>query len=110
MPGNLEAPPILPEHAYGVKQKSTGNPYPTMVSGDERSTTKPESRAPKAAKRTLDAGARNPTDPAHNGTGPRPSAGALRAAKVARHLRRPAAPVKTTLRLYTLRHPAGISR
>jgi len=33
MPGNLEAPLILPEHAYDVKRKSTGNPYPTRVSG-----------------------------------------------------------------------------
>jgi hypothetical protein len=32
MPGNLEAPPILPEHTYGVKRKSAGNPYPTTIS------------------------------------------------------------------------------
>jgi hypothetical protein len=33
MPGNLEALPILPEHAYEVKRKSGRNPYPTRVSG-----------------------------------------------------------------------------
>jgi hypothetical protein len=58
MPGNLEAPRILPERAYGVKKKSAENPYPTTISGDRPAATKPGSRAPKAAKRTLDAGAR----------------------------------------------------
>ena len=33
MPGNLEAPLILPERAYGVKKKSARNPYATTVSG-----------------------------------------------------------------------------
>ena len=33
MPGNLEAPLILPEQAYGVKKKSARNPYPTRLSG-----------------------------------------------------------------------------
>jgi hypothetical protein len=32
MPGNLEAPRILPEHASGVNKKSAENPYPTTVS------------------------------------------------------------------------------
>jgi hypothetical protein len=31
MPGNLEALLILPEHAYGVKTRSGGNPYHTRV-------------------------------------------------------------------------------
>jgi hypothetical protein len=31
MPGNLEAPQILPEQAYEVNQKSAENPYPTRV-------------------------------------------------------------------------------
>ena len=32
MPGNLEAPPIVPEHTYVVKKKSRRNPYPTTFS------------------------------------------------------------------------------
>jgi hypothetical protein len=66
MPGNLEAPRILPERAYGIKKKSAENPYPTTVL-DRRpqrrvgppTSTKPVSRAPQAAKRTLDAGGCN---------------------------------------------------
>ena len=33
MPGNLEAPCILPEHASGVNKNSARNPYPTRVFG-----------------------------------------------------------------------------
>ena len=80
MPGNLEAPLILPEHAYDVKRKSTGNPYPTRVSRQRPAATKPESRAPKAAKRTLDAGARNPADQSQQSTQAPATAGALPAA------------------------------
>jgi hypothetical protein len=31
MPGDLEAPPILPKRAYGVKRKSRENPYTTTI-------------------------------------------------------------------------------
>jgi hypothetical protein len=87
MPGNLEALPILPEHAYGVKKKLGRNPYPTRVSGsatcraaERPAATKPGSRAPKAAKRTLDTGARNPPDQSQQSTQAPATAGAVQAA------------------------------
>jgi hypothetical protein len=79
MPGDLEAPLILANTRTGVKRKSGENPYFTRISGwqaarwrEQASATKPESRAPKAAKRTLDAGARHSPNPADNGPRRRP--------------------------------------
>jgi len=82
MPGNLEAPRILPNTRTEVKKKSTENPYRTTIFGPAglagTTATKPGSRAPKAAKRTLDAGApKRPTQlTIDSGPGP---AGALHA-------------------------------
>jgi hypothetical protein len=76
MPGNLEALLILPEHASGVKQKPLSHKGFCPFTALRPAATKPVSRAPKAAKRTLDAGARTrPTTPTmDHGPGP---AGAL---------------------------------
>jgi hypothetical protein len=41
MPGNLEAPRILSEHAYLVKNKLARNPYPTRVLGPTRHRRRP---------------------------------------------------------------------
>jgi hypothetical protein len=80
MPGNLEALLILHEHAYGVKQK-TLIPQRFSAWPTQPAATKPVSRAPKAARRTLDAGAPTPPDPADNGPRRRP-AGALHPAEI----------------------------
>jgi hypothetical protein len=65
VPGNLEALLILPEHTYGVKQKPLiSQRFSSRMSTERSAASKPGSRAPKAAKRTLDAGARTrPTTP-----------------------------------------------
>jgi hypothetical protein len=38
MPGNLEAPRILVEHAYGVNEKMPENPYFTTFFGSRPSS------------------------------------------------------------------------
>ena len=54
MPGNLEAPLILPEHPYDVNKKSARNPYPTTIFAP--SNPPPPSRSQGRPK----AGAANP--------------------------------------------------